>query len=79
MAKHVREAKIMSDISYILFACQCAHLNLYFKLIRRQFPIVVSYTMTTNKSQWQSLESVDLYLPRPLLSHSQLYATISRV
>ncbi|KAF1877709.1 hypothetical protein Lal_00040427 [Lupinus albus] len=43
-----------------------------FKMIRRQLPIVVSYAMTINKSQRQSLESVDLYLPRPVF-------TISRV
>lgn len=34
-----------------------------FKLNRRQFPIIVSYAMTINKSQGQSLDWVGLYFP----------------
>ncbi|CAI8605461.1 unnamed protein product [Vicia faba] len=50
-----------------------------FKLIRRQFPIIVSYAMTINKSQGQSLDNVGLYLPTHVFSHGQLYVTISRI
>ncbi|KAF1864982.1 hypothetical protein Lal_00004355 [Lupinus albus] len=64
MANHVLEAKIMSgknigNVTYIprlsMSPSQCPW---PFTLIRRQFPIIVSYVMTTNKSQGQSLESV---------------------
>ncbi|KAF1858714.1 hypothetical protein Lal_00044747 [Lupinus albus] len=47
--------------------------------IIRQFAIVVSYAMTINKSYGQSLESVGLYLRRPIFSRGQLYVAISRV
>ncbi|KAH1053406.1 hypothetical protein GYH30_022612 [Glycine max] len=50
-----------------------------FKLIRRQFPFIVSFAMTINKSQGQSLAHVGLYFPNPVFYHDQLYVALSRV
>ena len=50
-----------------------------FKFQRRQFPIVVSFAMTINKSQGQSLKHVSIFLQKPVFSHGQLYVTLSRV
>ena len=54
------------------------HSSLPFTLYRRQFPIVLAFAMTINKSQGQSFREVGLYLRRPLFSHGQLYVSLSR-
>ncbi|KAI9110795.1 hypothetical protein K1719_018233 [Acacia pycnantha] len=53
--------------------------TLPFKMTRRQFPIIISFAMTINKSQCQSLSNAGLYLPSPIFSHGQLYVVMSRV
>lgn len=40
-----------------------------FKFQRRQFSLALSFAMTINKSQGQSLKHVGLFLPTPVFSH----------
>ena len=49
------------------------------KMIRRQFPIIMSCAMTINKYQGKTLESIGLYLPKPIFSRDQLYVAFLRV
>ncbi|XP_021760549.1 ATP-dependent DNA helicase PIF1-like [Chenopodium quinoa] len=53
-------------------------MNYPFQFERKQFPIKLSFTMTINKSQGQTLNQVSIHLPRPCFSHGQLYVALSR-
>jgi ATP-dependent DNA helicase PIF1 len=44
-----------------------------FTLRWRQFPLRPAFAMTINKAQGQTLQTVGVYLPKPVFCHGQLY------
>ena len=52
--------------------------NSPFEWSRRQFPIRISFAMTINKSQGQTLDMVGIWLRLPAFAHGQFYVSISR-
>ena len=53
--------------------------DLPFQFKRLQFPVRLSFAMSINKAQGQSLKVVGLDLLKPCFSHGQLYVGCSRV
>ncbi len=49
------------------------------KILRRQFPLRLAYSLTFNKSQGQTLDKVGLDLRSDAFAHGQLYVALGRV
>ena len=71
-----REIEYIPGIKLVTLASDV----LPFDLIRTQFPMKLCFSMSINKSQGQTFNSVGLYLPQGsrVFTHGQLYVALSR-
>ena len=49
-----------------------------FEMERRQYPVRISFGITANKSQGQTLKRIGINLTKEFFSHGQLYVALSR-
>ncbi len=52
--------------------------RMHFTLRRRQFSLRPAFAMIINKAQGQTLQTVGVYLSKPVFCHGQLYVAFSR-
>ncbi|KAI9108303.1 hypothetical protein K1719_020786 [Acacia pycnantha] len=78
MTKALNDTSAGEDILIDRIDMNPCESKLPYKMTRRQFPIIISFAMTINKSQGQSMSHVGLYLPSSIFSHGQLYVALSK-
>lgn len=85
MERYVLKGKIISDsnvgekIFITRLSLNSSDKILPFKFQHWQFPLTVSFAMTINKSQGQSLKHVGVYLTQSIFSHGKLYVALCKV
>lgn len=73
------DGKGQGKMSYIKDEYVSFSIILVIQVEHTQFPIIVCYSTTVNKSQSQSLDWIDIYFPIIIFSHGQIYVAISMV
>lgn len=56
----------------------CTDSKLGISFTRRQYPVLLSYYITINRSQGQTLKVTGLELPNSVFTHGQIYTSFSR-
>jgi len=64
--KMISESNVGEKVLIPRLSLTPSDVKIPFKFQRRWFPLVVSFAMTINKSQGQSVENVGIYLPSPV-------------
>jgi ATP-dependent DNA helicase PIF1 len=74
LGQHARKRVFLPRISL----CPSDDEMFPFQFKRKQFPIKLSFAMTINKAQGQTIPNVDIFLPDAVFSHDQLHVTLSQ-
>jgi ATP-dependent DNA helicase PIF1 len=66
------------DILVPRLPMECTDSKLGIPFIRRQYPILLAYYLTINRSQGQTLDVVGVELPTSVFMHGQIYVSYGR-
>uniref|UniRef100_A0A0L8IG02 DNA helicase Pif1-like 2B domain-containing protein n=1 Tax=Octopus bimaculoides TaxID=37653 RepID=A0A0L8IG02_OCTBM len=78
LLRNIDPSKICNDTRLII-KIPLIPLDIPFQYKRLQFPLKLSFAMSINKAQGQSLNVVGMNLAEPVFSHGQFYVGCSRV
>ena len=65
------------DILVPRLPMECTDSKLGIPFIRRQYPILLAYYLTINRSQGQTLDVVGVELPTSVFMHGQIYVSLA--